>query len=194
VKLITGSAGEPRLLDAKTGYDLGKLLTIVPDEAKLQHREFVMAVRGMLKLATAVCGAAAVVLIGASGAFAASPTTIYKDYADNGRLDGRYSAADLRAALKNAVIQGYGGPTGEQMAGKIKQQLGSHNGAFARQQQAGASTLKEGRTARGTLPFTGRKAGGTLPFTGRDLAVIVATGLALLLFGAGLRQLGRATT
>ena len=33
---------------------------------------------------------------------------IYRDYADNGRLDQQYSTADLQAALKDVVLQGYG--------------------------------------------------------------------------------------
>ena len=48
--------------------------------------------------------AAASALLGvASSAAAATPTQIYRDYADNGRLDGHYSQADLQRALKNAV-------------------------------------------------------------------------------------------
>ena len=53
----------------------------------------------------------ATALVLAAGAFAsATPTQIYKDYADNGRLDGTYSRQELDAALKNAVLQGYGSP------------------------------------------------------------------------------------
>ena len=39
---------------------------------------------------------------------ALSMSQIYRDYADNGRLDGTYSRADLDRALKDAVLQGYG--------------------------------------------------------------------------------------
>jgi hypothetical protein len=44
----------------------------------------------------------------APAALAATPTQIYRDYADNGRLDGHYSRSDLNRALKDAVLQGYG--------------------------------------------------------------------------------------
>jgi hypothetical protein len=41
----------------------------------------------------------ATALLWSSAAFAASPQRIYKDLADNGRLDGKYSKADLARAL-----------------------------------------------------------------------------------------------
>jgi hypothetical protein len=154
------------------------------------------------KFAAAMCGVAAVVLISASAASATSPTTIYKDYADNGRLDGRYSAADLRAALKNAVIQGYGGPNGEQVAGKIKKQIGSKKVPTVKTRapaaKAGSRGVKGGGAVKVTAPpakvnVSPAQKHGTLPFTGRDLALITAASLALVLFGVGLRQLGRTT-
>jgi hypothetical protein len=161
------------------------------------------------KFAAAMCGVAAVVLISASAASATSPTTIYKDYADNGRLDGRYSAADLRAALKNAVIQGYGGPNGEQVAGKIKKQIGSKKVPTVKTRapaaKAGSRGVKGGGAVKVTAPpvkvtappakvkVSPAQKHGTLPFTGRDLALITAASLALVLFGLGLRQLGRTT-
>ena len=42
----------------------------------------------------------------APAAFAASPQQIYGDYADNGRLDHKYSKGDLQRALKYAALQG----------------------------------------------------------------------------------------
>jgi hypothetical protein len=59
----------------------------------------------LLKISLVVV-ASAVVL--APGAGAATPKQIYRDYADNGRLDQKYSKADLNRALKDAVLQGYG--------------------------------------------------------------------------------------
>jgi hypothetical protein len=139
-----------------------------------------------------MCGAAAVVLISASGASAASAATIYKDYADNGRLDGRYSGADLRAALKSGVIQGYGGPIGEQMTAKIKDRLARH---LVTHVVTHVGTLGKAKFAQPLTAGARRgKEGGTLPFTGRDLTLIAAAALALFLFGAGLRRLGRETT
>ena len=63
--------------------------------------------RTSVKAAVVVLSAAA--LIAAPGALAASPQAIYRDYADNGRLDGTYTKRDLQRALKNAAVQAYGG-------------------------------------------------------------------------------------
>lgn len=52
----------------------------------------------------------AAVLVMAPGALAATPEDIYKDLADNGRLDGTYTQAELQAFLQNASVQGYGNP------------------------------------------------------------------------------------
>lgn len=52
--------------------------------------------------------AAAATLVFVSVAAASTPTQIYRDYADNGRLDRQYSRVDLDRALKDAVLQGYG--------------------------------------------------------------------------------------
>ena len=102
-------------------------------------------------------------LMTVSTAASASPREIYADYADNSRLDQTYSEGDLRKALADTTIQGYGKPT-------VKAGLRP-----AIQQQLGA---------------TGRS-GGTLPFTGVDLALLTAGAALLLLFGLGFRRLGR---
>ena len=62
--------------------------------------------RNRIKAAVVLLSAAA--LIAAPGALAASPQAIYRDYADNGRLDGKYTRSDLERALNNAVVQAYG--------------------------------------------------------------------------------------
>jgi hypothetical protein len=103
------------------------------------------------------------------GASAATSQQIYKDYADNGRIDGHYSRADLQRALRDTQIQGYGRPTvGVGLAPAIQRALGA---------QAG-------------LGATGKPSGG-LPFTGFDLALMLLGGLGLLTLGTGLRKLGR---
>ena len=51
--------------------------------------------------------ACAVGMFASAPAFAASPQQVYRDYADNGRLDHQYSKADLQRALKYAALQGY---------------------------------------------------------------------------------------
>src|SRR6266540_1598637 len=65
-----------------------------------------------MRKVTVVAGAfAAAMLIAVPVGSAATPQQIHRDYADNGHLDGKYSASDLQRALKDAVIQGYT-PTG----------------------------------------------------------------------------------
>jgi hypothetical protein len=52
---------------------------------------------------------AAVLFVALSGvALAATPQQIYNDYVDNGRLDGTYSDAELRAYLNSAYVHQYG--------------------------------------------------------------------------------------
>jgi opacity protein-like surface antigen len=106
----------------------------------------------------------------ASSASAANPGQIYRDYADNGRIDGTYSGADYRAALTDASVQGYGNPT----------VTVGFKGAVA-------SRIAPTRPA-GTLGVAAVRS--TLPFTGIDLALLVAGGAGLLLLGAVLRRLG----
>lgn len=117
--------------------------------------------------------AAVAAAFAAPGAFAASSQQIYKDYADNGKIDGHYSHADLQRALRDVQVQGYGKP--------------SVNGGlpFAIQKALG--------TAPAGLGTTGQPSGG-LPFTGFDLALMLLGGLGLLTLGAGLRKLGRSKT
>jgi hypothetical protein len=108
-------------------------------------------------------------LIAASAAGAAAPNQIYRDFEDNGRLDGRYSIADLRAALRNPSIQGYGKPTLEpEMRREIERKLGEQRG------------VRTTRTREG------------LPFTGFDLALLTVGGTMLLGVGLGLRRVARA--
>ncbi len=89
----------------------------------------------MLRLmkSSALIGATALLFV--TGAMAATPKQIYRDFADNGRLDVKYSKADLDRALKDAVLQGYGN-------GNVTAGLPAASG------QAGAGTA-------GILPFTG---------------------------------------
>jgi hypothetical protein len=120
------------------------------------------------RIITAVTAFAAAVAVGAPGALAATPQQIYKDYADNGRLDGHYSKADLQRALKDAVIQGYKPATS--VAPAIKKKISSPSSGVA-----GAK-----------LPAAKKQ--GALPFTGLDLALMTVGGFSLLLLGAALRR------
>jgi hypothetical protein len=115
----------------------------------------------MRRVLTVAAATAAVALVIASLASAATPTQIYRDYADNGHLDRQYSRDDVNRALRDAVLQGYG--DGNVQPG-LQQELG----------RAGAAGVKGG-----------------LPFTGLDLTLMVVGGTALLITGAGLRRFAR---
>lgn len=108
----------------------------------------------------------AAALLAAPAAQAATPGQIYKDYADNGRLDRNYSSADIKRALNDALVQGYGRP------GVI-------------------SGLQGEATGHGTAPIAATRSSGLLPFTGLDLALFFVCGAALVLFGVSLRRVAR---
>jgi hypothetical protein len=102
-----------------------------------------------------VIACAAAALGAAPTALGATPQQIYRDYADNGRLDHHYTKADLQHALRDAALQGY-----------------PHVGVQGAVQQAlGAQAVK----ARGGLPFTGLDLG--LMAAGGALLLAAGTGL-----------------
>lgn len=105
-------------------------------------------------------------------AFGATPSEIYKDYADNGRLDANYSKAELRRALEDATVQGYGSPV---VVTKMKQK----------------SKPTGGVKGKRTPPRGVEKARGGLPFTGAELGLFMFVSLALVGTGALLRLTGR---
>jgi hypothetical protein len=117
-------------------------------------------------------------LIAASGAFAATPQEIYRDYADNGRLDGTYSPADLQRALKNAAVEQYGKPT----TGGLKPAVEEETGGSTAGGTAG------GQASEGASPV---QSSGGLPFTGLDLTLIVLGALGLIMLGAALRRVAK---
>jgi hypothetical protein len=124
----------------------------------------------------AVAMACTVAVIGVPTALAATPQQIYKDFADNGRLDGHYSKADLQRAGMNLMLQGYPNhPTATKAALKKAVKKAGVKGA-----------------SKSSVPAV--KTSGGLPFTGLDLALISVGGVSLLGFGAGLRRLGRRNT
>jgi len=133
---------------------------------------------------TVVAGAfAAAMLIAVPVGSAATPQQIYRDFADNGRLDGHYTKPDLKRALKDAVIQGYTGPSGETLGPTIKKNTGQ--GGQSGQSGQGS---QGGQAGVSTPPV---KSNGGLPFTGLDLALISIGGVLLLAFGASLRRFAR---
>jgi hypothetical protein len=105
-------------------------------------------------------GAVALACVGPAAA--ASPQRIYKDLADNGRLDGRYSDADIARAFNlERVVR-----------------TDQRRPAQAEAQAPETST---------SAPATERSSP-TIPFTGLDLALLVVGGGPLLLIGIGLRR------
>jgi hypothetical protein len=102
------------------------------------------------------------VLACAGPASAASPQRIYKDLADNGRLDGRYSDADIVRAfnLERVVRTDQRQPAQEEARATVTPT------------PAGAKRRRD------------RK----IPFTGLDVALLTVGGGPLLLIGIGLRR------
>ena len=121
------------------------------------------------RIMTAATAFVAAVAVGAPSALAATPQQIYKDYADNGRLDGHYTKSDLKRALHDAVIQGYKPATSVAPAIKKK--------------------INQSGVAGANLPAAKRQ--GALPFTGLDLALMTIGGFSLLLLGGALRRFAR---
>ena len=114
--------------------------------------------------------AVAAALFAVPVASGATPSQIYDDFADNGRLDARYSPADLRAALAEPAAQVYEHEEiVEQARPTIVRQI--------EEQEQPLQTVRER---------------GGLPFTGLDLALLAAGGGFLLLVGASMRRLAKA--
>jgi hypothetical protein len=104
------------------------------------------------------------------GSAAAAPRDVYRDWADNGRLDRTYTAAELNAARNDTTLQGYGEAGFQPAIDKKLAVLGA-------------------RSPESAIATTGRS--GTLPFTGIDLALLLGGGILLLLVGGGMRRMGR---
>lgn len=109
--------------------------------------------------ALAFCAVLALALVGAAPALAVSPQTIYKDLADNGRLDRRYSQADLARAFNVERVMG----TDQRKTAQVHPMPAADNAASKR---------------------SGRR----VPFSGLDLALLTFGGGPLLLIGVGLRR------
>src|SRR5262245_6422439 len=122
-----------------------------------------MAAKGFL--AALVAGIA---LFLAGGATAATPQQvsqrIFADLADNGRLDGQYTRAQIDRALHTPSLRGY------EQADPVRRPAG---------------VLPEKASARDGRGFS-------LPFSGIDLALLAAVGAPILLLGASLGRFARA--
>jgi hypothetical protein len=121
----------------------------------------------MCRGALTAAAASVLVLLAAGNAYAATPQQIYKDLADNNRLDRTYSRADIERAFGgNPSIPGYIRPLRE--------------------------SPREPQVRRVPAPLPSADAGrGSLPFTGLDAALFGLVGGPLLLLGAGVRRFAR---
>jgi hypothetical protein len=127
------------------------------------------AMRWGMMTVSGLLAALAVLAVGV-GAAAAAPRDVYRDWADNGRLDQNYSVGELEAALADTTLQGYGD---EQFRPTVQEEIGVL--------QSGSPT-----------PLDDTASLGTLPFTGVDLALLFGGALLLLLVGFGMRRVGKA--
>jgi ABC-type antimicrobial peptide transport system permease subunit len=62
------------------------------------------------RLILIIAGAVLLVFVMSSLALAFTPQDIYNDYLDNGKLDNKYTKAELEAYLNDATIHQYGDP------------------------------------------------------------------------------------
>lgn len=111
--------------------------------------------------------AVACALLTGGAASAATPQQIFRDIADNGKLDRKYSQRDIERALRH--------PGGADAA--LEKQVAP---------QRKPAVVSKPRSAARSADRGG------LPFTGLDLALLTAGGGPLLLLGAALRRLSPA--
>ena len=113
-------------------------------------------------VALALCVMPAAALASGGG----TTQAIIKDVAKDGKVNGHYTTAQLKAALKSPLLSQYGGQ------GAVESIL---------------SRMKPKKTV--AAPATGPSS--NLPFTGADIFLFVAVGGGLLGAGLVLRRLGR---
>lgn len=129
----------------------------------------------MCRRALTAAAAVLIALLAAGNAGAATSQQIYRDLADNNRLDGTYSRADIERAFgSNPSLPGY-----------------------VRRPVAEAQRVLQQRQSARTAPSSAEPTGRSLPFTGLDAALFALVGGPLLLLGVGMRfarvQTGKAT-
>jgi len=127
-----------------------------------------MAAKG--SSAALALAAALAVLSLAGGAFAATPQEvsqrIFADLADNGRLDGKYTRAQIDRALHTPSLRGY-------------------------EQPPRPTPIRRPASVRSGPPSAESGGGLSLPFSGIDLALFGAVGAPILLLGASLGRFAR---
>jgi hypothetical protein len=114
----------------------------------------------------AVGATAALALTWAGSAFAATPQQIYRDLADNNRLDGTYTRAEIERALNPSTVV---------RTDALQQARVPRKPIAVQEDEARSSTAADRADRR-------------VPFSTLDVALLVAGGGPLLLIGAGLRR------
>jgi hypothetical protein len=112
-------------------------------------------------VALLLCVVPAAALASSSG----TTQAIVKDVAKDGKVDGHYTQAQLKAALKSPLLKQYGG------------------------QGAVESVVAKEAPKTTSAPATGET--NNLPFTGSDVLLFVGVGGGLLVAGLVLRRFGR---
>ncbi len=97
-------------------------------------------------------------------------SAIVQDVAKDGKVDGNYTPAQLKSALKSPLLKQYGGQ------GAVESVL---------------TKMKPAKTAATTPAEPATGATNNLPFTGADVFLFVIVGGGLLAAGLVLRRFGR---
>ena len=147
---------------------------------------------GRTRIGIAVGILSVTAVIAATGALAATPQEIYRDYADNGRLDGKY-ALPISTMRSGAQRRQYSPAEGGLKPAVEEEQKETPSVSTSGGTAGGASGGTTGGTAggqasSGTPPV--RPSGG-LPFTGLDLGLIAVGAFGLIMLGAALRRVAR---
>jgi hypothetical protein len=133
----------------------------------------------MRKAILLIATVALFVLAFSSVALAASPQDIYNDYAQDKKLDGTYTVAELRAYLGDAGVRQYGATAVlAELDGVVKGLI-----ALA---EAGTDGQTPGTTAK---PGTDGRS--SYPFTGAELLIVALGGIALIGAGTVINRLGK---
>lgn len=133
-----------------------------------------------MRTITAIALAAVLLVLALGGtALAATPQDIYNDYADNSKLDGTYTIAEIEAYLNDATVHQYGSAAVLTPLDDLLQKV-------LTSMKSGDDFAKALAKALGTSPDTGGR--DNFPFTGAELAVILLGAVALLGGGFALRR------
>jgi len=149
---------------------------------------------GRIRVGVAVIFLSAAALIVVPGVLAATPQEIYRDYADNGKLDGEYAPADLDKALTSAAVQAYGKPSTGGLKPAVEEEqketpsVSTGGGTSGGTSGGTTGGTAGGQASSGTSPV---QSSGGLPFTGLDLGLIAVGAFSLILLGAALRRVAR---